>query len=72
MLKPFVLQHFCSASPQRRSHIQPCAASTSEPSSKTDFRERKPEDVRVLVVGPTGYIGRYKAMHLEHSKSLAT
>lgn len=30
----------------------------------TDYRSRDPKDVSVLVVGPTGYIGKYVAKEL--------
>ena len=46
----------------RGDRCQRCAAATAAaPASaaQRDYRERKPQDVRVLVVGPTGYIGRF-------------
>ena len=44
----------------------PNAAAAAAPAAaaQADFRQRKPEDVRVLVVGPTGYIGRYVVKEL--------
>ncbi len=34
------------------------------PSSSKDYRQREPKDVRVLVVGPTGYIGKFVVKEL--------
>ena len=40
-----------------------CRASASAASS-ADFRDRKPHDVRVLVLGATGYIGKFVVKEL--------
>lgn len=42
-------------------------ASASSPSfdpASSEYRSRKPQDVRVLVVGPTGYIGKFVVKEL--------
>lgn len=66
-LPPLVHQQAFSAAAapaqqHRRRALAVSAAAASAPA--TDFRQRAPADVRVLVVGATGYIGKFVVKEL--------
>jgi divinyl chlorophyllide a 8-vinyl-reductase len=44
--------------------ITRCAAATQQAAPASDYRKRENKDVRVLVVGPTGYIGKFVVKEL--------
>ena len=48
----------------RGSPRTPLRVSGSAAAAEADFRTRAPKDVRVLVVGPTGYIGKFVVKEL--------
>ena len=43
-----------------------CEAAAGSAAPLLDYRSRAPQDVRVLVVGPTGYIGKFVLRELVH------
>ena len=45
---------------QRASRLQPCTCGAAS----SDYRQRENSDVRVLVVGATGYIGKFVVKEL--------
>lgn len=55
-------QRLCAV--ERRGSCMCGAAAASAPSPSDDWRQREPKDVRVLVVGATGYIGKFVTKEL--------
>lgn len=53
----------CAPAPGR-ARLQPPSAAAAPSPSTSDYRSRPPQDVRVLVVGCTGYIGKFVTKEL--------
>ncbi|KAL3508049.1 hypothetical protein ACH5RR_033431 [Cinchona calisaya] len=64
---PFAPSLHLSRSPSKKERFHVISASAATPvaeSSKLSFRSKKPEDINVLVVGSTGYIGNFVVKEL--------
>ena len=62
VLKTETIEKKCES--QRRRKQQSFASVSSLPETSQDWRQKSPSEVNVLVVGPTGYIGKFVTKEL--------